>query len=255
MNPERDQIIELSIQHGLERESSSKTWRIKPDTPITAGAQAIHGISMEDLLSAPRFPDVGDEIGEMLGSCEVLIGYNIEFDLKLLQAELRRAKKPELNFSSKLIVDPLQLWRRFEPRNLSAAFRRFAGEELQNAHSSREDVMATGLVLSGMFKQFQLQEKEWEEIAEICDPVKKTWIGPSHHVQWRANVPVIAFGKHTGKPISVLASEDGGSYLKWILGKDFPEHVKSIAKQALQSSGDDLCKWIGEVFVEKNCPS
>jgi len=54
---DRDQIIELSIQQGLTDDSPQKTWRIKPNVPISPGAQRVHGITMEDLVDCPPFRD------------------------------------------------------------------------------------------------------------------------------------------------------------------------------------------------------
>src|SRR5437762_2568268 len=57
----RDQVIELCVQLGLEG-GPSQTWRIKPDVSIHPGAQAVHGISAEDLEFCPRFGQVAAAI-------------------------------------------------------------------------------------------------------------------------------------------------------------------------------------------------
>lgn len=56
-NVTTDQIIELSVQKGLDPEAKQKTWRFKPDVPIGLGAEAAHGISARDLRGCPRFSD------------------------------------------------------------------------------------------------------------------------------------------------------------------------------------------------------
>ena len=81
----RDQVIELCVQFGLEG-GSSQTWRIKPAVPISPGAQAVHGISMEDLEVCPLFGMVAGAIREVFDRAEVLVGYNLAFDIEMLQA-------------------------------------------------------------------------------------------------------------------------------------------------------------------------
>jgi len=195
---ERDQIIELSIQQGLTDNSLQDTWRIKPSVPISPGAQQVHGITMEDLADCPGFRDLADEIRPFFEKADVLVGYNVSFDLEMLQAEFRRLRQPPLDLSNKCIIDALQLWRQCEPRNLQEAHKRFVGREYKEAHSSAADIAATGRVLVGMLKAFGLKGKDWNEIADVCQPDRALHIGPSHHFQWRDGVPVIAFGKHSG---------------------------------------------------------
>ena len=248
IDEDRDQIIELSIQQGLADDSSQKTWRIKPSVPISPGAAEIHGITMEDLADCPSFHAVAGEIRPFFEQAEMLVGYNVSFDLEMLQSEFRRLRQPPLDLSKKLIVDPLQLWRQCEPRNLQEAYKRFVGGEFDEAHSAAADIAATGRVLVGMLESFGLKGKDWNEIADICQPDRALHIGPSHHFQWRDGVPVIAFGKHSGKPIHELAAEEDGGYLRWILTKDFPAHVKEVCQRALDTDAKSLEAWVAETF-------
>lgn len=251
MNTERDQIVELTVQSGLAEDSPGQTWRIKPDVPISPGAQAVHGIKDADLASCPRFKELAPEIRIYFEQSRSLVGYNVEFDLKLLQAEFRRIKQSEIDLSQKLIVDPLLLWRKCEPRRLEDACTRFVGKPHTNAHSSAADVAVTGLVLLGMLKTFGLEKASWPAISEMSSPTNQRWIGPSHHIQWRNDIVVFGFGRHSGRPVSELASEENGGYLKWILDKDFPEHVKIIAKRALQNPPTEFSEWVVAEFAKR----
>src|SRR5262249_31222880 len=152
--------------------------------------------------------------------------YNVRFDLEMLQAEYARLRQPVIDLSEKLIIDPLRLWQACEPRGLADAHTRFVGQDHDEAHCAAADVTATGGVLRGMLKAFGLKDREWHEIADICEPERQSYIGSSHHFQWREGVAVVAFGKHDGKPIHELAVEENGGYLRWMLDKDFPHHVK-----------------------------
>src|SRR5690606_29034132 len=151
----RDQIIELCVQYGLEG-ASSETWRIRPSVPISPGAQAVHGITMEDLALCPSFGQVAGAIRRVFDQARVLIGYNLAFDIEMLQAEFDRLGQQRLSLAGKQIIDPFRLWQRCEPRTLQDAHRRFVGEEFTSAHSATADVAATGRVLRGMLDRFRL---------------------------------------------------------------------------------------------------
>ena len=79
---DRDQIIELSIQQGLADNSPQKTWRIKPNVPISSGAQRVHGITMEDLADCPLFRALAGEIRPFFENADVLVGYDVSIDLE-----------------------------------------------------------------------------------------------------------------------------------------------------------------------------
>lgn len=247
-NTERDQIIELSIQWGLKDDSPRKTWRIRPTVPIAPDAQKVHGITMEDLADCPKFSKCADPIRGAFNEAEVVVGYNVRFDLDILQAEYVRLRQPTIDLTGTLIVDPLRLWQACEPRSLQDAHTRFVGQEYEDAHSSAADVAATGRVLRGMKKTFGLKDRDWDEIADICEPERRSYIGPSHHFQWREGIAVVAFGKHDGKAIHALAVEENGGYLRWMLDKDFPQHVKEICRRALAGNQKSFCDWLIDAY-------
>ena len=114
--------------------------------------------------TAGRYPA---ELHALFGDARVLIGYNVAFDLDMLQAEFARAGLPPLDVAGKLIVDPYRLWGAMEPRGLQYAHRRFVGSDFDGAHRAGADVAATAAVLCGMLAAFGLQP-EWYSLAELC---------------------------------------------------------------------------------------
>lgn len=242
----RDQVIELCMQFGLDDGAPSRTWRFKPSVAISPGAQAVHGISMEDLADAPSFGECADEIAAIFAETRVIVGYNLMFDIDMLQAELERLKRPMLDLAGKTIVDPFRMWQQCEPRSLLHAHQRFVGQSFEAAHSASADVAATGRVLSGMIRSFQLEHHDWTAIAAICDPQRSSWVGPSRHVQWEGQVLVLGFGKHAGTPLAAL---DRG-YLRWMADRDFPLHVTQICRKALELDGEGLVAWVRQQFGE-----
>lgn len=268
INKATDQVIELAVQYGFETYTDKgdaipapmTVWRFKPDVPIHPGAQKVHGISMEMLDKSPPFKALAHRIAGLLDEALVLIAYNAVFDLDMLTAEFQRAGVQPPDFSKKYIVDPYRLWQRYEPRGLAEAHRRFAGGDFDNAHSAVADIAATGRVALGMIDAFQLHGKDWGEIADLCDPDRKTWLGGSNHFKWVwTNGPdapptiVMTFGKHKDTPLPVIAATAGG-YLKWMQKQDFPPHVKLLCQKAGSMRGDALLAWAAANFPPPAAP-
>lgn len=241
-----DQIVELCLRFGLGLDAEARTWRIRPSIAIHPEASAVHGITAEDVANCPPFPTVAPEFLPLLTAADVIVGYNVAFDLDMLQAELSRATLPPLSLSGKQIIDVLRLWHHIEPRTLVAAHQKFCKAELVNAHQAAADVAATARVLVAMLESFGLTNKSWPEIAVLSNPFtnRSSWLGPSPHIQWDASGAVVfGFGKYKG---SQVAHTDRG-FLKWILTKDFPPHVKKICTIALER-GRQFTEWIATFY-------
>jgi DNA polymerase III epsilon subunit-like protein len=259
----RDQVIELCVQHGLDDSAQSRTWRIKPSVSIHPAAQQVHGISMDDLASCPSFVEYADEIAMVFATADVIVGYNLSFDVDMLQAEYARIGRPALDLTGKKIVDAFRLWQQCEPRSLQHAHRRFVGDDFAAAHTASADVAATGRVLVGMIKHFKLggphetgptgdhvwlAGQDWGQIASVCDPGRASWVGPSRHLRWERDVIVLGFGKHGGAPVHELAAGPERGFLRWVLEKDFPPHVAEICRAALEHDGEQFLAWARQRF-------
>jgi DNA polymerase III subunit epsilon len=245
----RDQVIELCVQLGLDESAPHRIWRIRPSVPIQPEAQAVHGISMEELAGCPGFGEVAGEVRQVLEGARVLIGYNLAFDIGMLQAEFERLGQ-SLELHEKVIVDAFRLWQQCEPRSLQHAHQRFVGDAFAEAHSAAADVAATGRVLRGMLEMFGLAGRDWSSIAEVCEPERGSWIGPTHHVRWSPEGrAVLGFGKHAGQPLEALARSEDGSYLRWMLSRgDFPPHVREICTRALEQPAEQLVSWLESTY-------
>ncbi len=253
----QDQVIELCIQRGLSDDAPSQTWRIKPTAPIHPGAQAVHGITLADLQGSPSFVDVADAIAAVFAETDVIVGYNIAFDIDMLQAEYTRIGRPLLDLNGKKIVDAFRLWQQCEPRSLQHAHQRFVGNGFASAHSASADVAATGRVLSGMLRAFNLDDQDWEAIACKCDPQyasRAAWVGPSRHLRWESEVVVLGFGKHANAALHQLAAGPDRSFLRWVVEKDFPVHVGEVCRAALDLSGDAFLAWARQRYPYTPAP-
>lgn len=223
-----DRVIELCL---MKDDKRSVVWRLKPKVPISPEAQAVHGISVDDLRDCPKFIEVADDIKPYFEEADVLVGYNVMFDIHMITEEFERCAIT-LDIKSKLIVDPLKLWYHFERRNLESAYQRFTGKKLDGAHAAEVDVHAARDVLDGMIKEWELGDKTWEELADICEPDRHRYVGITNHFLWDAQGRVIfGFGTHKGD----RAFHQKG-YLKWMLKGTFPSSVKNSIRSMLDGS-------------------
>lgn len=84
-------LIELGCVELLSRRVSGSHFHryLNPERDIDAGAQAVHGISIEFLADKPRFADVADEFLAYVKGAELII-HNAAFDVGFIDAELAR---------------------------------------------------------------------------------------------------------------------------------------------------------------------
>lgn len=252
---QKDQVIELCTQFGLGSDAPSKTWRIRPEVAMNPEAQAVHGISPVDLAYSPLFAELADEIRALFVDAEMLVGYNLRFDIDMLQAEYMRLRQTPLDLTGKLIVDPYRLWQNSEPRSLMDAHRRFVGGEFEAAHSASADVAATGRVLLGMLSHFKLPS-DWNAVADICEPERAFWIGGSGHVRFSEEGEVVfGFGKHRGIKLTDMAAGPDDGYLKWLVGKDFPPHVIALCSAALTLGTEEFAEFVKQRYLSPGAES
>lgn len=66
--------------------------------PIPVDATAVHGISNDDLINAPTWPEIHDQVCAILAGADHLYIYNAEYDIRLLHQTAARHNKivPEL---------------------------------------------------------------------------------------------------------------------------------------------------------------
>jgi len=83
------EIIEIGIINGSGEVVMNTL--VKPSISIPAAATAIHGITDDDLLNAPDFADIVDELQGLIQG-RVLLIYNAEYDLRLLRQSARKSK-------------------------------------------------------------------------------------------------------------------------------------------------------------------
>ena len=146
--PGRDEIVSLAVIRldgdGLETGRLARLAR--PSRPIPAEATKVHGISDEDVVSAPRFADLAPELLELMADA-VFVAHNARFDLAILQHAFRAAA---IDYRPAAVACTLDTFRLLEPlapdHRLESICKR-RGIALVNAHDALSDVSATAELL------------------------------------------------------------------------------------------------------------
>ena len=239
LNVASDRIVEISIVKvspgapGEPNKVEVKTRRINPTIPIPPEAQAIHGISDDDVKDCPTFRQIAKSLARIMEGCDIA-GYNsLKFDIPLLAEEFARAKNEgvnvEFDFRKRKLIDVQNIFHKKEQRTLKAAYKFYCGLNLDNAHSAEADTMATYEVLEAQLDRYAADEEE--PLQNDVDYLAK-YSCQSRFVDFAGrivlndkDVPVFNFGKHKGKPVvEVLKKEP--SYYSWMMDGDFTLDTK-----------------------------
>ena len=240
LNIASDSIIELcfvKIHPGGEQ--WVKTWRVRPwdyerqcQRPINPSAQAVHGISSEDLAGKPTFYQIADEVVEWLTGCD-LAGFNsAKFYLPMLAEEIERvsrytAKQPAIDLHSMKMVDVQNIFHAMEPRTLKPAYLFYCGLELENAHAAEAETLATYEVLKGQLDRYAGDPRIENNIDKLAkfSTKQRTVDYAGRLILNDKDEPTVSFGKHKGKTArEVYFSEP--SYFAWIDNGDFTLDTK-----------------------------
>ncbi len=102
---------------------------LNPDRDIDEGAEAVHGISREQLETEPRFAEIVDEFIEFIKDAELVI-HNADFDVGFIEHELRLMKHARPRITDHCtVLDTLTLARQIHPgqrNSLDALCKRYA---------------------------------------------------------------------------------------------------------------------------------
>ncbi len=232
----KDRIIEISIVRiNLNYEKTAFTKRINPQIPIPAEVTKIHGIKDKDIQNAPKFKLVAKEIVKFLEGCD-LAGFNIlQFDIPLLTEEFLRVGI-DFKTDNRKIVDVQKIFHLMEKRTLSAAYKFYCGKDLKNAHSSMADTLATLEVLESQINRYNGQDvkdlagntftKIENDVNSLHNLSTTNMIDYAKRMVYdKKGTPIFNFGKHKGKPVSIILKEEP-SYYDWIINSEFPQDTK-----------------------------
>ncbi|MBP3289271.1 MAG: 3'-5' exonuclease [Muribaculaceae bacterium] len=223
-NITHDRIVEISIIKVLPSgEEQERTRRINPEMPIPAEATAIHHITDADVANEPTFRQLAKSLAEIFADCDIA-GFNSNrFDIPLLLEEFHRAGIV-LDLSTTRFVDVQTIYHKMEPRNLSAAYKYYCGQDLEAAHSANADTRATLEVLKAQLDKYPELTNDVKALSEFsCHNRNVDFAG--RLIYNDANKEVINFGKYKGQLAEDVLRRDPG-YYSWVQQGDFQQNTK-----------------------------
>jgi len=223
MNLSTDRIVEIAIVKVMpDGKKTIKRKLLNPEIPIPAVVTDIHGITDEMVKAAPTFRQAANEIKQFIDNAD-LAGYNSNrFDIPLLVEEFLRVSL-DLDFKNRKLLDVQKIFHSMEPRTLTAAYKFYCNEALENAHTAEADATATWEVL-------QSQVQRYPQLGLTVESILKC-IGEENLVDFARRMimdngrEVFNFGKHKGRAVTdVLKAEP--QYYDWMMKGDFTLHTK-----------------------------
>jgi DNA polymerase-3 subunit epsilon len=228
-----DRIIEIyCIKIFPDGKEEHLHWLLNPTIPIPPQASEVHGIYDKDVADKPTFTEKAQELNAFLGDCD-FGGFNhIRFDFPLLVEEFYRAG---ISFNTnRKFVDAQRIFHLMEPRNLTAAYKKYCNKDLNDAHSAKADTVATWEIIKAQLDYYPDLEKDIDALHLMCNEsdyfdlnrrIKKSQKGEA----------LFNFGKHTGQSVIEVFKKNPG-YYDWMMKGDFAADTKAIITQLMLKS-------------------
>lgn len=226
VNVASDRIVEISmLKISPNGKEQWMTTLVNPEMPIPPKVTALHGISDADVAKAPAFREIARNLAAFLEGCD-LAGYNaVRFDIPVLAEEFLRTDI-DFNFRKRRYIDVQVIFHKKEQRTLSAAYLFYCRKELKNAHSAEADTAATYEILKSQLDMYPDLENDVERLADFSSFGNNVDFA-GRIILDENGVEVFNFGKHKGKPVEKVFSEEP-SYYAWIMNGDFPLYTKKV---------------------------
>lgn len=226
VNVASDRIVEISIlKLHPDGKKEVKTRRVNPTIPIPEESAVIHGIRDEDVEDEPTFKALAKSLATFIGNAD-LAGFNSnKFDVPLLVEEFLRADV-DFDLSNRKLVDVQNIFHMMEQRTLVAAYKFYCDKDLIGAHGAEADNLATFEVLEAQIEKYPELKNDVNFLSEFSRR------GNNADLMGRIifnedNVEVFNFGKHKGKSVDKVLSEEP-SYYDWMMRGDFPLYTKKV---------------------------
>jgi DNA polymerase III subunit epsilon len=132
-------IIEIGCVELINRKLTGKHYHqyINPEREIDAGAQAVHGISNQQLAGKPVFADIYHTFMEFVGDAELII-HNAPFDIGFIDYEFKLLNERHASIKQQCsVIDTLLLARAKHPgqkNNLDALCKRYSVDNSQREY-------------------------------------------------------------------------------------------------------------------------
>jgi DNA polymerase-3 subunit epsilon len=149
---QQHRVIEIGCVELVNRRLTGRTFHryLNPERDIDEGAEQVHGLTRERLLSEPTFVQVHLEFLEFIRDAELII-HNAAFDVGFLNYELSRIDSQSRIAEICRVLDSLALARQMHPgqrNNLDALCRRYT---VDNSHRDYHGALLDARILAEVY--------------------------------------------------------------------------------------------------------
>lgn len=226
----KDRIIEFSfikVEPGSGNHDVILEDRVDPQMPISPQATQVHGIKDKDVSICLAFRFHAGKIMGFLEGCD-LVGFGILlFDIPVLFNEFQRAGL-YWDYTAHRLIDSCNIYKRQTPRDLSSAVRFYLNKEHEGAHGATADALAVRKLFFTQLLWHQELPNDPASLALYSNHDKPIVDISGKFTTNDQGEILLNFGPHRGAKAS-----DHIDFLYWILQKDFPKDVKTIAEKII----------------------
>jgi len=194
---------------------------VNPEREIDAGAQAVHGITLDFLADKPKFADVVDEFLDFISGAQLII-HNAPFDIGFLNAELERLGRVPVTTVCNGVIDTLKDAKELHPgkrNSLDALCERY---EIDNSSRTLHGALLDTELLAEVYLAMTRGQNALMIEPDEAAPVR---LGADGKVRER-------------KPLLVRRASD----------EELAEHERMLAAIDKESKG--ACLWLPKPAVE-----
>ena len=233
LDPKNDYIIQLSavkLDGKTFKVTDKRDYLINPQHKfvITPGALGTHGYT-EEFIKKNGVPlkSIAQDFLDFIGDGDYVTYNGNNFDVKFIVKDFALAGF-EFPIEGRKFYDAFAMECRFTPRNLSATYKKYTGQDLTGAHNSFNDVLATVAVFQKQLETHNLTLDDFSEWSE------NNILSPDGSIR-NAAAPgedlriVFAVGKYKDSEIYKVMKEDP-SYCKWWAENVASNYTKKVVR-------------------------
>lgn len=204
LDPENDRCIEVAaVRFTFDGIQDEYETLVDPKCEIPEASIAIHHITQDMVSGQPVMKDILEGLLDFVGD-HIIVGHGIPFDIKLINAEARRAGLSR-ELDQKKSFDTLRLARLYgqSPTNSLEQLRKHFNIAAEGAHRAMNDVIVNVEVFKHLTRNFR-------SIDEVYQALSKPIL-----------LKIMPLGKHKGRRLRDVPRE----YLQWAANKDFDQDL------------------------------
>jgi len=191
ISPSRDRIVTAALITRTGSDVAARTWLINPGVPIPERATEVHGITdamvqAQGLPPADALAEIADILASALGAGIPVVGFNVQYDLSIVEAELARHGLPTLSerLGGKVwpVVDPLVLdrhldkWRKGPRKLIDMCATYGVHVNADDLHAADNDVLATLDVVHAIARAYPtVGELELDQLHDQQEAAHRKW--------------------------------------------------------------------------------